>query len=112
MVVFMIDNEFKKVGLLPHNVPIYRKVKSAFDSGEQIVGVIQATGTGKTYLGLQLSLDNKNSKIVYIVPSNAIIEHIENIINSNPNLDRKIDFPSQSIYTWRCFLWKTSLKNW
>ena len=109
----MIDNEFKKVGLLPHNVPIYRKVKSAFDSGEQIVGVIQATGTGKTYLGLQLSLDNKNSKIVYIVPSNAIIEHIENIINSNPNLDRKIDFPNLKLITYQSLInmSRNELKN-
>lgn len=100
----MMNNEFIKIGLYPHNAESYKKVKSAFDNGEQIVGIVQATGTGKTFQALQLALDNKDSKITYIVPSNAIIEHIENIINSNPNLDRNRDFPNLEFRTYHSLI--------
>ena len=104
MVIYMMNNEFSKIGLYPHNVESYKKVKSAFDNGEQIVGIVQATGTGKTFQALQLALDNKDSKITYIVPSNAIIEHIENIINSNPNLDRNRDFHNLEFRTYHSLI--------
>ena len=53
---------------------------------KKVVGIIHATGTGKSYNALQLAYDNKDKKIVYVVPSNGIIEHIRKIINNNPNL--------------------------
>ncbi len=80
------------LNLYPHNIEIYDKVKHAYLSGEDIVGILQATGTGKTYLGLQLALDNKNKKIVYVTPYKSIIEHIKEIIDSNPYLDFEKDF--------------------
>lgn len=93
------------VGLYPHNMIIYGKIKQAYNSGETVVGDVQATGTGKSFIGLQLVLDNKSKKTIWVVPSNAIIEHIEHIINNNPTLDRNRDFPNLQIITY------TSLVN-
>ena len=96
-----MDQEFSKVGLYPHNALSYRKVRDAFNNGENVVGIVQATGTGKTYQALQLALDNKDKKITYLVPSNAILEHIESIIASNPNLDRERDFSNLEFRTYQ-----------
>ena len=90
----MNDNEFSKVGLYEHNARSYRKIKEAYESGEKIVGIVHATGTGKSYNALQLAYDNPDKKIIYVVPNNSIAEHIENIIRDNPNLDRERDFPN------------------
>jgi len=96
-----IMSDFSKVGLYDHNQESYKKVKEAFDKGENIVGIVHATGTGKTYNALQLALDNKDKKIIYIVPSNGIIEHIKKIINDNPNLDIEKDFSNLEFRTYQ-----------
>ena len=72
----MINNEYQTVGLYEHNADSYNTVKDTYDIGEDIVGIVHATGTGKSYNALQLAYDNKDRKIVYVVPSNGIIEHI------------------------------------
>ncbi len=109
----MNNNEFQTVGLYEHNVDSYKRVKSAFENGENIVGIVHATGTGKSYNALQLAYDNKNKKIVYVVPSNGIIEHIKKIIEDNPNLDLKRDFPNLEFRTYQSFisLSKDEIKN-
>lgn len=58
----MNDNEFQTVGLYDHNAESYKKVKAAFDSGNNVVGIVHATGTGKSYIALQLAYDNKDKK--------------------------------------------------
>ena len=58
----------------------------------KVVGIVHATGTGKSYNALDLAYENKDKKIVYVVPSNGIIEHIKQIIDNNPNLDMERDF--------------------
>ena len=100
----MIDNEFQSVGLYDHNADSYRKVKSKFEAGEDIVGIVHATGTGKSYNALQLAYDNKDKHIVYVVPSNGIIEHIKKIIDDNPNLDLKRDFQNLEFRTYQSFI--------
>lgn len=70
------------LNLYNHNKKAYESVKKAFEK-ENIVGIVHATGTGKSYIALKLALDNKNKKITYIVPSNSIIEHINEIIEQN-----------------------------
>ena len=97
----MNKDEFQTVGLYEHNVKCYKEVKKAYESGENVVGIVHATGTGKSYNALQLAYDNKDKKIVYIVPSNGIIEHIEKIISNNPNLDFKRDFPNLELRTYQ-----------
>ena len=100
----MNNNEFNLIGLYDHNADSYRAVASAFDSGEQVVGIVHATGTGKTYNALQLSYDNRDKKITYVVPSNGIIEHIKKVITSNPNLDINRDFPNLEFRTYQSFI--------
>ena len=76
-------NKENPLGLYEHNRKSYEKIKNAFNSGEKVVGIVHATGTGKTYNVLQLALDNPNKKIILLVPHNSIIEHIESIIKEN-----------------------------
>ncbi len=97
----MNNNEYTTIGLYDHNADSYRKVKAAFDSGEKVVGIVHATGTGKSFNALQLAYDNKDKKIMYVVPSNGIIEHIKEIIESSPNLDLKRDFPNLEFITYQ-----------
>ena len=99
----MKQNEFQKIGLYDHNAASYLKIKSAFSNGEDIVGIVHATGTGKSYNALQLAYDNKDKKIIYVVPSNAIIEHIKKIIENNPNLDLNTDFSNLEFRTYQSF---------
>ena len=49
----MIDNEFNILGLYDHNATSYRKVRDAFDEGKQIVSIVHATGTGKSFIILK-----------------------------------------------------------
>ena len=100
----MDNNEFNVIGLYDHNADSYRAVANAFDNGEQVVGIVHATGTGKTYNALQLAYDNKDKKIIYVVPSNGIIEHIKKVITSNPNLDINRDFPNLEFRTYQSFI--------
>ena len=99
----MYTNEYQIVGLYNHNVDSYNLVKSSFESGEKIVGIVHATGTGKSYNSLQLAYDYKDKKIIYVVPSKGIIEHIIKIIEDNPNLDLKRDFPNLKFRTYQSF---------
>ena len=100
----MNNNEFEAIGLYDHNIDSYRLIKSSFDSGNNIVGIVHATGTGKSYNALQLAYENKDKKIVYVVPSHGIIEHINKIIDDNPNLDLKRDFPNLEFRTYQSFI--------
>lgn len=109
----MTNDEFQRIGLYEHNADSYKIVKKAYESGEDIVGIVHATGTGKSYNALQLAYDNRDKKIVYVVPSNGIIEHIKKIIEDNPNLNIKRDFPNLEFRTYQNFiaLDKEEIKN-
>ena len=100
----MNNNEYTTIGLYDHNVDSYNRVKSSFESGNDVVAIVHATGTGKSYNALQLAYDNKDKKIVYVVPSRGIIEHINQIIEDNPNLDLKRDFPNLEFRTYQSFI--------
>lgn len=75
----MTSEEFQTIGLYDHNADSYRMVRNAYESGKNIAGIVHATGTGKSYNALQLAYDNKDKKIIYVVPSNGIIEHIKKL---------------------------------
>ena len=100
----MDNNEYQTVGLYNHNADSYNKVKEAFNNGEDIVAIVHATGTGKSFNALQLAYDNKSKKIVYVVPSKGIIEHIKKIIADNPKLDLERDFPNLEFRTYQSFI--------
>ena len=109
----MIDKEFQTICLYNHNADSYRIIKSAYELGEKVVGIVHATGTGKSYNALQLAYDNKDKKIIYIVPSNGIIEHIKKIIDNNSNLNLERDFHNIEFRTYQSFisLSKEEIKN-
>lgn len=100
----MIDEEFSIVGLYEHNGKIYRKIRDTYNSGENIVALRKLTGAGKTYIALQLAYDNKDKKTLLVVPAKSIIEHIKQIIDDNPNLDMKRDFPNLEFRTYQSFV--------
>ena len=96
-------SNYKLLGLYDHNIESYEKIVESFEK-ENIVGIVHATGTGKSYNALQLALDNKDKKIIYITPSNGIIEHLKKIINDNQNLDLKGDFPNLEFRTYQSLI--------
>ena len=95
--------KYDVVGLYEHNEISYDKVKEAFKTSD-VVGIVQATGTGKSYNALQLCYDNQDKKIIYVVPSLGIIEHIKSIIEENPNLSLDKDFKNVEFRTYQSFL--------
>ena len=99
-----MNNEFPNIGLYNHNAESYKKIRKAFDDGQKEVAIVHATGTGKSYNALQLAYDNKDKKIVYIVPSMAIIEHIKQIIEENPSLGLERDFSNLEFRTYQSFI--------
>lgn len=68
------------------------------------MGIVHATGTGKSYNALELAYENKDKKILYVVPSNGIIEHVKKIIDDNPNVDLERDFPNLEFRTYQSFI--------
>ena len=97
----MNESDYSKLNLYPHNIRSYEKIKEAFKSGEKIVGIVHATGTGKTYNALQLALDNKDKKTLFLVPSTSIKEHIIQQIQDNPNIDYEKDFKKLEFITYQ-----------
>ena len=96
-------SNYNLLGLYNHNIESYEKIVETFEK-ENIVGIVHATGTGKSYNALQLALDNKDKKIIYITPSNGIIEHLKKIINDNPNLDIEKDFTNLEFRTYQSLI--------
>ena len=100
----MIDKEFSILELYEHNASSYRKIRNAYNEGIKVVSIIHATGIGKTYNGLQLAYDNKGKKILWLVTYQSIIEHVQNIIKNNSNLDLQRDFSNLEFRTYRSFV--------
>lgn len=92
------------VGLYKHNIESYNKIKEAFKT-QNVVAIKHSTGTGKSYNAIQLAYDNQDKKILYVVPSNSIIEHIKEIINKNPSLDLNKDFKNVSFVTYQSLIY-------
>ena len=69
------------LNLYEHNIEAFNRVLNAYNYGEDKVAILQATGTGKSYVALRLAYEYKDKKVLYISPSEAIIEHIKNIID-------------------------------
>lgn len=95
-----MDNGLK---LYKHNEEAYKKIENAYQNGENIVGIVHATGTGKSYIGLNLAYNNSNKKVIYLVPSNGIIEHLENIIKES-GLSKEKDFANVEFRTYQSLI--------
>ena len=55
--------------LYEHNIETFEKVKNTFKNGESRVAILQATGTGKSYVSLRLAYEYKDKKVLYISQS-------------------------------------------
>ena len=75
-------NNYEILGLYDHNIRSYEKVKQQFKK-DNIAAIVHATGTGKSFNALQLALDNKDKKIIYVVPYGSVIEHEKELIEQN-----------------------------
>ena len=97
--------------LYPHNKESYEKIKEGFKTSN-IVGIVHATGTGKSFNALEYVSDNTNENILYVVPSLGIIEHLKNIIAAS-GFDLEKDFPNLKFWTYMSFvnLSREELKN-
>ena len=97
--------------LYPHNKEAYEKIKEGFKTSN-IVGIVHATGTGKSFNALEYVSDNTNENLLYVVPSLGIIEHLKNIIATS-GFDLKKDFPNLKFCTYMSFvnLSRKELKN-
>ncbi len=102
MMVIRMNND-NILNLYEHNEETSNKVFDAFNKDEKRVAIVQATGTGKSYVALNLLLKYKDKKALYIVPSNAIIEHIKEIISKN-NLSIEKDFPNLEFRTYQSLI--------
>ena len=94
-----------------HNKESYEKIKEGFKTSN-IVGIVHATGTGKSFNALEYVSDNTNENILYVVPSLGIIEHLKNIIATS-GFDLEKDFPNLKFCTYMSFvnLSREELKN-
>ena len=70
----------KEFSLYEHNQQSYDAVIDAFESGQQIASIVQATGTGKTFVAINLAKEVYPEKMLFIAPTNAIIEHVQETI--------------------------------
>ena len=96
-------SDYETIGLYEHNIAGYEAVKKALTI-DDVVAILHATGTGKTFIALQLAYDNPDKKIVYVTPYNVIIEHVKQVIEENPNLDLERDFPNLELRTYYSFV--------
>ena len=96
-------SDYNKLELYEHNIRSYEKVKKQFKN-DNIAAIVHATGTGKSFNALQLALDNKDKKIIYVVPYGSIIEHEKELIEQNEKVSLANDFPNLEFRTYQNFI--------
>ena len=96
-------SNYERLGLYDHNIRSYEKIKQQFEK-DNIAAIVHATGTGKSFNALQLALDNKDKKIIYVVPYGSIIEHEKELIEQNENVSLEKDFPNLEFRTYQSFI--------
>ena len=86
--------------LRKHNLKAYMKVVKEFEKSNR-VGIVHATGTGKSFIALQLMYDNSDKKIKYLVPRTGIGDQIEEHINGLSENAREEYFKNVEILTYQ-----------
>ena len=88
----MIINGKPELGLQKHQQDAYNSVKKAYEIGDRTAVVIP-TGCGKSFVALQLMADNKDKRILFMAPTNAIKSQMYNysakyIVGEKPSKER------------------------
>ena len=78
MCSFTVDSKI----LMEHNIKTYREAKECLDKYGK-VAVVKPTGTGKTYIALQIMQDMPNCKKIVLAPSKQFLE----IMSKNESFD-------------------------
>lgn len=88
---YSVENYLKKPSILlaPHNKKTYRKIKQ-LSKKKVSFAVIQATGTGKSYLiSSQLNDLNKNKKALFVAPTHILIQKQSEKVSWLKNVEYK-----------------------
>ena len=80
--------------LRKHNLRAYMKVAQMFETKNK-VAIDHATGTGKSFISLQLMYDNQDKNIIFLVPREGIGTQIEEHINGLSPDAREKHFKNQ-----------------
>jgi len=98
--------------LRKHNLRAYMKVAQMFETKNK-VAIDHATGTGKSFISLQLMYDNQDKNIIFLVPREGIGTQIEEHINGLSPDAREKHFKNVKIMTTQSFirLTREELKN-
>ena len=99
-----ILEKIEKSGILKkHNIEAYINVVKMFENVNKVC-IEHATGTGKSFIALQLMYDNPDKKIIYLVPKNGIGDQVEEHIMDLSSEARKKYFPNVIIKTYQSLL--------
>ena len=88
----MIIEGNPELGLQKHQQDAYKSVKKAYETRNK-ASVVIPTGCGKSFIALQLMADNKDKRILFMAPTNAIKNQMYNYIakyiaNEEPTSER------------------------
>ena len=75
----MIIQGKPELGLQKHQQAAYKSVQKAYETKDK-ASVVIPTGCGKSFIALQLMADNKDKRILFMAPSNAIKNQMYNYI--------------------------------
>jgi hypothetical protein len=76
----------KHIELYPHNEAAYRAIRKGFER-HRIGAVVQATGTGKSYLLARYIVDHAAEKILVFAPNVTILDEIQKVVGfQSPNI--------------------------
>ncbi len=75
----MIVEGNPQLGLQKHQQDAYKAVQKAYENGNK-ASVVIPTGCGKSFIALQLMADNKDKRILFMAPTNAIRNQMYNYI--------------------------------
>ena len=67
----MIIQGKPELGLQKHQQAAYQSVQNAYETKNK-ASVVLPTGCGKSFIALQLMEDNKDKRILFMAPTNAI----------------------------------------
>ncbi len=75
----MIIEGQPELGLQKHQQDAYKSVRKAYKTRDK-ASVVIPTGCGKSFIALQLMVDNKDKRILFMAPTNAIRNQMYNYI--------------------------------